>query len=107
MLTNCQGKGIVRSPSLAEAEAITHGYTHGMAKVMVSLPDDLLHSIDAEARRRATSRSALLAAAARRELTRRDPDAVAAAIRRSEERFRAAAAFDAARLVRADRDGRS
>lgn len=75
-----------------------------MAKVMVSLPDDLLQRIDEEARRRSTTRSALLAAAARRELTRRDPAAVALAIARSEERFRNAGPFDAAHLVRADRD---
>lgn len=37
-----------------------------------------------EARRRPTIRSALLEAAARRELDRRDPDAVAHAIARSE-----------------------
>ncbi len=73
---------------------------------MVSLPDELLHEIDAEAQRRSLSRSALLAAAARRELARRDPDAVAEAIARSERRFRGAGAFDAADLVRRDRDAR-
>jgi len=35
-----------------------------MATVMVSLPDDLLARIDAAARQRSTTRSALLAAAA-------------------------------------------
>jgi len=74
-----------------------------MSKVMVSLPDELLKEIDAEARRRATSRSALLASAARRELTRRDPEAVAEAIARSEQRFRTAGAFDAADLIDQDR----
>lgn len=78
-----------------------------MSKVMVSLPDDLLVKIDAEAQRRSMSRSALLAAAVRRELDRPDPDVVAAAIARSEERFRRAGAFDAMALVRADRDRRS
>lgn len=77
-----------------------------MAKVMVSIPDDLLQRIDDEAQRRATSRSGFLAAAARRELMRRDPVAVAAAIARSEERFRSAGPFESAELVRADRDGR-
>jgi metal-responsive CopG/Arc/MetJ family transcriptional regulator len=77
-----------------------------MAKVMVSLPDDLLVQVDAEAKRRSTSRSAFLAAAARRELDRRDPRAVAAAIARSRERFRRSVEFDAAALVRADRDAR-
>ena len=73
---------------------------------MVSLPEDLVRLLDQEARKRATSRSALIAVAARRELARRDPEAVAAAIARSEERFRAAGAFEAAELVRGDRDSR-
>jgi Ribbon-helix-helix protein, copG family len=77
-----------------------------MAKVMVSLPDALLASIDEEARRRSTTRSALLAVAAERELARPDPETVLAAIRRSQDRFRHAGAFDAAEVVRADRDGR-
>jgi predicted transcriptional regulator len=77
-----------------------------MSKVMVSLPDELVRDIDEEARRRSMSRSALLAAAARRELARRDPAAVADAIARSEQRFRSAGGFDAADLVRQDRDAR-
>ncbi|MCL4446289.1 MAG: type II toxin-antitoxin system HicB family antitoxin [Actinobacteria bacterium] len=77
-----------------------------MSKVMVSLPDDLLQRIDQEARERSMSRSALIAVAARRELARRDPEAVAAAIARSEKRFQAAGSFEAAELVRADRDVR-
>jgi len=82
----------------------TIGYTRSMSKVMVSLADDLLAELDAEAARRSTSRSALLATAARREIARRDPDRVAAAIERSEQRFHHAGAFEAAGLVRADRD---
>lgn len=77
-----------------------------MSKVMVSLADDLLSQIDAEAKRRSTSRSALLADAARRELSRRDNDLVAAAIERSEQRFRNAGAFEATDIVRSDRDSR-
>jgi metal-responsive CopG/Arc/MetJ family transcriptional regulator len=77
-----------------------------MSKVMVSFPAELLAEIDAEAARRETSRSALLAAAARRELTRRDSEKVAAAIARSEERFQRSGAFESADLVRADRDSR-
>ena len=77
-----------------------------MSKVMVSLPDDLLALIDQEARRRSVSRSALLASAARRELERRDSEAVAEAIARSERRFRAAGAFDSAVLLRRERDSR-
>jgi metal-responsive CopG/Arc/MetJ family transcriptional regulator len=77
-----------------------------MSKIMVSIPDELLAELDAEAARRSVSRSALLAAAARRELRRRDNDRVAAAISRSEWRFRDAGVFEAADLVRADRDAR-
>lgn len=77
-----------------------------MAKVMVSIADDLLTLIDAEAARRATSRSALLATAARRELARRDPALVEAAVRRSERRFARAGELESADLVRLERDSR-
>lgn len=77
-----------------------------MAKVMVSLPADLLAELDAEVKRRSTSRSALLAIAARRELARQDPADLAAAIERSERRFRAAGSFESADLVRSDRESR-
>jgi metal-responsive CopG/Arc/MetJ family transcriptional regulator len=77
-----------------------------MSKVMVSLPDDLLVEIDAEAKRRSSSRIALLAAAARRELARQDPADLTAAIERSERRFRDAGTFESADLVRSDRDTR-
>jgi hypothetical protein len=43
-------------------------YTRRVAKVMISLPDDLLGALDAEAQRRHTTRSGLLQGAARREL---------------------------------------
>jgi len=82
------------------------GYTPCMSKVMVSLPDDLLAQLDAEVKRRSTSRSALLATAARRELARRDPADLAAAIERSERRFRGAGSFESADLIRSDRDDR-
>ena len=73
---------------------------------MVSLPDDLLAELDAEAKRRSTSRSALLASAARRELARRDPVELAQALERSERRFRSSGSFESADLVRSDRDDR-
>jgi metal-responsive CopG/Arc/MetJ family transcriptional regulator len=75
-----------------------------MSKVMVSLPEELLAELDAEARRRSTSRSALLASAARRELARGKPEQIAAAIARSELRFRDSGAFEAADLIRNERD---
>ncbi len=70
---------------------------------MISLPDELLDSVDAEARRRRTTRSGLLQEAARRELglTRRDP----AAIRADLDAFSRTwtGSVDAAALVRAER----
>jgi hypothetical protein len=45
-----------------------------MAKVMISVPDDLLARIDAEARSRGTTRSGLLQRAAAAELDRVDPE---------------------------------
>jgi metal-responsive CopG/Arc/MetJ family transcriptional regulator len=76
-----------------------------MARITLSLPDDLLKRIDEEARRRSISRSALIAIAARHEVSERDPDALAEAIVRSEARFREAGAFEASDLVRQTRDG--
>lgn len=78
-----------------------------MSKVMVSLSEDLLRRIDTEARRRSTTRSGFLAVAAHRELSRRDPAAVREAIERSERRFKQAPAFEAADMVRHDRDARA
>jgi len=74
-----------------------------MAKVMISMPDDLLGALDAEAGRRHTSRSALLQAAARRELgiVRRDRQAILADL---DELSRAwSGPVDAGALVRAER----
>jgi metal-responsive CopG/Arc/MetJ family transcriptional regulator len=75
-----------------------------MSKVMISLPEDLLRRIDEEAKRRSISRSALIATAARRELARPNPEAVAEAIARSEARFVRSGAFEAAEMVREQRD---
>jgi metal-responsive CopG/Arc/MetJ family transcriptional regulator len=49
-----------------------------MAKVMVSMPDELLAEVDAEARRRGTSRSAVLRTFADSALRRRRADRAAA-----------------------------
>jgi predicted transcriptional regulator len=77
-----------------------------MAKVMISLPDDLLARIDHEARQRGTSRSALLQDAARRELGKPDPAKLDAALARSRARFAKTGRFEAAQLIRAERDSR-
>lgn len=79
-----------------------------MAKVMVSLPDQLLARLDAEAARTGTSRSALLAMAGEQQLGTGDAAAVAAAVARSRERFaRAGLRGTAEQIVRLDRDERS
>ncbi len=71
---------------------------------MVSFPDELLEQIDAEARRRATTRSALLRDAVSRELHRRDPRTVRRAIEETRALFDGTGAFESGRLVRAERD---
>jgi predicted transcriptional regulator len=77
-----------------------------VAKVFVSLPDDLLERVDREARRRSTTRSAFLQQAARRELGWADPDTVDAAIERGRAALAGAGRFDSAELIRTDRDER-
>ncbi|HXQ00738.1 MAG TPA: ribbon-helix-helix protein, CopG family [Solirubrobacteraceae bacterium] len=74
-----------------------------MAKVMVSLPDDLLGALDAEAKRRHTSRSAILQTGARRELglLRRDREVVLSELDGLAREWRGPT--DAARLIRAER----
>lgn len=76
-----------------------------MAKVMVSLPDDLLARVDREVRRRGTSRSALLQEGAHRVLGRPDPTAARDALARIRAAFEGkrfeAPAED---LIRRDRD---
>jgi metal-responsive CopG/Arc/MetJ family transcriptional regulator len=75
-----------------------------MSKVMISLPEDLLARIDAEAQRRSSTRSGLIAEAARRELDRTDLREFDAAVQRSRARFQSAGRFQAEDLVRAERD---
>lgn len=77
-----------------------------MAKVMISLPDDVLARIDDEAKRRRTTRSALLREAALRELGHPDAVSVEAAVARSRSRFNSVGRFEAASLIRAERDAR-
>ncbi len=74
-----------------------------MAKVMVSLPDDLLGALDAEAKRRHTSRSAILQTGARRELglLRRDRETVLGELDHLAREWNGP--VDAAALVRAER----
>jgi len=77
-----------------------------VAKVFISIPDELLERVDREARRRSTSRSGFLQAAARRELGWPDVDAMDAAIERGRTALLRMGAFDSAELIRDERDGR-
>jgi predicted transcriptional regulator len=75
-------------------------------KIMVSIPDDLLERVDREARRRNTTRSALLQQAALRELGWPDPVAFDGAIDRGRAALAALGRFESADVVRRDRDER-
>jgi predicted transcriptional regulator len=77
-----------------------------MAKVLISMPDDLLARIDREAAKRQTNRSALLQEAARRELGWPDPAALDAALSRGREALASAGDFESAKLIRTERDAR-
>lgn len=77
-----------------------------MAKVMISLPDDLLARIDQEAKRRGRSRSGFLQEAAQRVLGRLDVKAFDAALARSRARFAGAESFESAVLMRKERKAR-
>ncbi len=75
-----------------------------MAKVLISVPDELLARIDREARRRRSSRSAFLQDAAQRELGWPDPAVLDAALRRGRAALADAGPFESAELIRRGRD---
>lgn len=84
-------------------------YTTAMAKaakVMVSIPDELLERIDREADQRGTSRSGFLQEAARRELGWPDPARVDAALERGRAALAGVGGFEAADLIRSEREDR-
>jgi Ribbon-helix-helix protein, copG family len=80
-------------------------YTPPVAKVMISIPDDLLARLDTQARANGESRSGLL-----RRLAERELDRAHAAKRREIESLldkatvRGGMGGDAARLIREDRE---
>jgi hypothetical protein len=84
-------------------------YTDAMAKaakVMVSIPDELLTRIDREADERGTTRSGFLQEAARRELGWPDSARVDAALNRGRAALAGAGSFEAAELIRSEREAR-
>jgi hypothetical protein len=78
-----------------------------MAKVMISVPDELLGRIDDAARERGLSRSGLLQRAAENELDLPSPDAIRRALEEGGRLFAGAGDFDSTEAVRADRDSRA
>ncbi len=98
-----------RSQDKTNFSGIATGYNADMAKaqkVMVSIPDDLLLRIDREANERGTTRSGFLQEAARRELGWPDPAAIDAALARARAALDGLCGFEAAALIRAEREGR-
>lgn len=78
-------------------------YTHPMAKVMISIPDDLLERLDARARANRETRSGFLQRLAERELKadeERRREKIAELLAKSTFRM----GGDAARLIREDRE---
>ena len=75
-----------------------------MAKVMVSMPDELLAEIDREASRRGMTRSGLLRQAAARELGKPDPAALDRFIALGRALMADVGPFDSGELIRQERD---
>lgn len=76
------------------------------AKVMISLPGDLLARVDRAAARRGTTRSGFLQEAARRELGWADPYVIDAALERGRAALADAGSFESGDLVLAGRSAR-
>lgn len=84
-------------------------YTSDMTKatkVLVTMPDDLLARIDRETDNIGSTRSDFLQEAARRQLGWPDPTVIDAALARGRSALSKAGSFEAADLIRAEREGR-
>ena len=75
-----------------------------MAKVLISLPDELLARIDSEASRRGCSRSEFVREATRREVGWRTPQEIDSALARVRAALAPLGPIDAAAAVRESRD---
>lgn len=89
---------------------LAFGYTEDilshMAKVLISLPDDLLERIDREARAHGLNRSRFLQEAARRQLGWPTVEALDGALRRGRQALAGAGRFESSELIREQRDAR-
>ena len=74
-----------------------------MAKVLISLPDDLLERIDSEVRERGGSRSGFLQAAARQRLVWPTAESLDAALERGRNALAGVGSFESAELIREQR----
>jgi len=74
-----------------------------MAKVLISLPQELLADIDQEVDRRGTSRSAFLRTAAVHELGWRDPEEIEAALAEGQAALAGLGPAEAAEEIARDR----
>ena len=77
-----------------------------MAKVLISLPDDLLERIDSEVRARGGNRSGFLQEAARRELVWPTAESLDAALERGRNALAGVGSFESAELIRELRQAR-
>lgn len=77
-----------------------------MAKVLISVPDELLERVDREADRRGSTRSGFLQKAAQRELGWPDPVVMDAALERGRAALAGGGAFESTELIRGERDAR-
>jgi Arc/MetJ-type ribon-helix-helix transcriptional regulator len=75
-------------------------------KVLVTMPNDLLDRIDRETKSIGSTRSDFLQEAARRQLGWPDPAAIDAALERGRAALAGAGSFEAAEVIRADREAR-
>ena len=77
-----------------------------MAKVLISLPDELLERIDREASVRGSNRSRFLQEAAQRQLGWPTVEALEAALKRGRDALAGSGAFESAELIREQRQAR-
>ncbi len=78
-------------------------YTERMAKILISLSDDLLVRIDREAHTRGMNRSRFMREAALRQLGWPETSALEDALRRGRDALAGAGSFESAELVTTDR----
>ncbi|HSK50108.1 MAG TPA: ribbon-helix-helix protein, CopG family [Solirubrobacterales bacterium] len=77
-----------------------------MAKVLISVPDELLARIDREVASLGGSRSGFIQEAARRRLGWAAPEEIDGALARGRSALASAGKFESVDLIRADRDRR-